>query len=61
MNPLFSKCATCSSNSGTEYSQGFCRVWGTILSTAWTWGRQCPHWTPRDATTQKERHTLMGT
>jgi len=61
MNPLFSKCATCSSNSGGQMAQGFCRVWGTILSTSWTWGHQCPHWTPRDGATRKERQALIGT
>jgi len=43
MHPLFGKCATCSSNSGSQMKKGFCRRSGAILSTSLTFGRQCPH------------------
>lgn len=43
------KCSTCANYAGSRPSAGFCRVWGTLLTTGSAPVRQCPHWTSREA------------
>ena len=49
MLALFAKCCACSNYSGSQMGQGFCRVWGTVLTPSWSLVQQCPHWTTRAA------------
>jgi hypothetical protein len=49
------KCSECANYSGSQQSAGFCRVWGTLVTTGSALPRQCPHWTSREALKEEAR------